>query len=310
MNDQEQAIASAIYTACMESMHATDRASQAQQFRVGVSDLGFCSERLRRFLDREEPKEIDMLPAFIGTWLGEGIEQAVAKANPRLRIQSELMIRLDGDQGTYFIPGHPDIIDSDENVLIDVKSTYGLELARRTGFDDQQKRFQRHCYAFGAICEGWLSPDCQVGNLWIDRAGQDREFHVQLEPFDMAVVNEATQWLDQVIYSWTNGETAQKEPPREMCAKACGFFQECRMFDSDVEGLLTDPEVVSAAALYKEAATMETKAKQLKEQAKGALTGVAGSTGQYLVRWVRVGESHVDYVRSAYERLSITKMKN
>lgn len=309
MNEQEKMLADSIYTACMESMHRSDRAGQARQWRVGVSDLGHCSERLRRFLAREEPKEIDMLPAFIGTWLGEGIEQAVRQINPKAIVQPEIMVQLQGDQGTFTIPGHPDIILPDEDVLLDVKSTDGLEIARRSAFEDQQKRFQRHVYAKACIEQGWLTADCKVGNLWIDRSGAEREFHVQLEDFDEAVVEEATGWLDQVVYAYIQEEPAAKEPPREMCAKACGFFQDCRAWDTDAEGLLTAPEVLSAVDMHQEAAALARRAKQLKKEATATLAGVTGSTGEYLVRWVRVGESHMDFVRSAYDRISITKVK-
>lgn len=313
MNDLEKELAESIYTAAQESMHFSDRSAQAQKFRVGVSDLGFCSERLRRFLGREVPKEIDMLPAFIGTWLGEGIERAVKAANPDAIIQSEVNVSLHGEQGEYEIPGHPDIILPDRKILLDVKSAYGLEYVRRDGFEDRAKRFQRHLYGYAAWEKGVFG-DCdlsevQVGNLWIDRSAQEREFHVQLEPLSLDVIEEATQWLDEVVYAWQNGQEAPKEPPREMCAKACGFFEVCRQFDTDAEGLLTDPEVVNATELYAEALALEAKAKKLKAEAKGALTGVAGNTGKYVVRWVHINSTEVSYHRRGYDKMSITKVK-
>lgn len=309
MNEEETALATSIYDALMDSMRESDRSKQAQQFRVGVSDLGFCSERLRRFLAREEEGDTDMLAAFIGTWVGTGVEEAVAKKFPGAITQAEVVIELQGDQGTYSIPGHPDIILPDQNILLDGKTSNGLEVARRSGFEDQQKRFQRHLYGIAAVRAGYLTEDAQVGNVWVDRSGADHEVYVALEPLDMNVEHEAAQWLDSVIYAWQNNEPAQKEPPREMCRVACGFYEECRGFDTDAEGLLTAPEVLSAIDMQIEASALEKRAKQLKAQAKDALTGVAGSTGEYVVRWVKVGGTQIEFYRSGYERLSITPLK-
>jgi hypothetical protein len=307
MNEVEQELSAAIYTAVQESMHRSDRSAQAQQFRVGVSDLGFCSERLRRFLAREVPKEKDMLEAFIGTWLGEGIEQAVKNTFPEARVQSEVVVKIEGDQGTYLIPGHPDIVLPERNILLDVKSAYGLEFVKRKGFEDTQKRYQRHLYGFALIEQGVLQPDAQVGNLWIDRSGKDKEFYVRLEPFSMAVVAEATEWLDQVVYSWQQGETAAKEPPRELCAY-CGFFESCRGMEPGAEGLLTAPEVLTAIDLQVEANALERQAKRLKAQAKDALQGVSGNTGKYAVKWVHVAGTDISYHRGGYDRLTITPL--
>jgi hypothetical protein len=253
-----------------------------------------------------------MLAAFIGTWLGEGIEQAVHKAGGSLglgstMVQSEVVVELQGDLGTYVIPGHPDLVFPDRDILIDVKSAFGLEYPRRNGFEDTQKRFQRHLYAKALILQGILTPDCQVGNLWIDRSGADKEFHVRLEPFSEEVVQQATEWLDQVVYAWQHEETAAKEPPREMCT-ACGFFEVCRGAEPGVEGLLTAPEVLTAVDLQIEAAALDKRSKKLKAEAKEALQGVAGSTGTHAVKWVHVGASHIEYERSAYDKISITPL--
>jgi hypothetical protein len=309
MNENEERLAKQIYGAIQESMHQSDRSQQAQQFRVGVSDLGYCSERLRRFLAKETPDETDMLAAFIGTWIGEGVEHAVIKHLwPDAIIQEDIMVSLVGDQGTYLIPGHPDIISPSENVLIDVKTANGLEFPKRHGFEDVQKKFQRHLYGKAAIEKGWLTEDAQVGNLWLDRSASNKEPYLRLEPYDPQVVEEATQWLDGVIYAWSNNETAAKEPPRELCT-ACGFYQDCRVLDTDVEGLLKAPEVLTAVEIYDEALGMERAAKKMKAEVKDLLDGISGSTGTHLVRWVHVGPAEVAYTRGGYEKMSITKLK-
>lgn len=306
MDEREQALATSMYAAMQESMHKSDRSAQAQEFRVGVSDLGYCSERLRRFLARQVPDETDMLAAWIGTWLGEGLEFSLKAAWPNVLTQASVEVRLNGDQGTYVIPGHPDIILPTEDILLDCKTAFGLEFPKRTGFDDRQKKYQRHMYAHAAIERGWLTPDCTVGNVWIDRSAQDKELLVRLEPFDPNVIDEATLWLDEVVYNWRHETVAPKEPPREMCT-ACGFYTDCRGGDTDAEGLLTAPEVVTALDLYREGAAAEKHGKQMKGQALDVLRGVEGSTGEYTIRWVKVGGAEVSYYRNPYEKLSITK---
>ena len=320
MSEMEQRLATDIYESMMRTMHESDRSKQAQEFVVGISDLGYCSERLRRFLDRQVPDEVDMLPAFHGTWLGEGIEQAFKAAHPEALIQQDITVTLVGDTGTFVIPGHPDIIW--HNILLDAKSADGLEIPRRKGMEDQQKKFQRHAYAKGAHEAGLFGDipleEVMVGNVWIDRSARERTLLVKLEPYDPAVVEEATQWLDEVVYIYDRNEgkppeeqdEAMKEPAREVCRKTCGFFVPCRGYDTDVEGLITDPDLLAAVDIQIEAADLTKRANRLKKEAKAALDDVAGSTGSYLVRWIEVGPVEVPaMIRSGYKRLQVTKIK-
>lgn len=313
MTLHERQMADSIYSAMMRQMHDTDRSQQAQEFRVGVSDLGFCSERLRRFLDRQVPDEIDMLPAFHGTWLGEGIERAVGVAFPEALIQSTVTITLHGEHSIYEVPGHPDIIFP-HGVLLDVKSANGLSIPARSGFEDRAKRFQRHCYAFAAYTEGLFDDgvgmeDIAVGNVWVDRSADERRLLVRTEPFDREVIREAEEWLDDVVYAWQNKEEARKEPPREMCAKACGFYRTCRAFDTDVSGLLTDPEVLDAVTLYKEGSALMAEGKRKQKEAKSTLKDVSGSTGEFAVRWLEVPPTKVEaFEKAGYTKLTLSKL--
>jgi hypothetical protein len=220
-----------------------------------------------------------------------------------------VVVGLTGDRGTYQVQGHPDLIV--DNLVIDVKTARGLDIARRKG-PSRQQQYQRHCYALGAWTAGLLKADSlddvKVANVFIDRAAEQREFHVHMEPYNPQIVEEAAWWLDDVIYAYVNNEEARKEPPRELCEKACGFYATCRALDTDVEGLLGEDAKV-AVGLYNEGTALEREAKRLKIQAKAHLDGVTGSTGEYSVRWVHVNESEVAFTRDAYERLDIRKMK-
>lgn len=309
MDAREQALATDIYAAIQTAANHTDRGEQARSFRAGVSDLGYCSERLRRMLDRQVPDETDMLLAWIGTALGDALEDAVVAAFPGAIKQAETTTTLLGDTRTYDVLGHPDLILPEEGILLDGKTSYGLALARRLGAD-RQKQFQRHCYAAGAHDAGLFGDrplsEVMVGNVWLDRSGVQRGVHVDLEPFNDAVLHEAAMWLDEVVNAFIEGRPAEKEPAREVCETTCGFFKDCRAFDTDVTGLLTDPEHLAAVDLYLEGKQLSKTGKAHQEEAKSVLRMVGGSTGTHTVRWVHVNGTEQ---RAGYERLDIREVR-
>jgi hypothetical protein len=314
MDEDEEHIARIVYSAMMEHSRGGDRGKQAAEFRVGVSDLGYCSERTRRMLKQEVPEDTDLLLAFLGTAIGEHVETAVVSQYPDVLSQFEVTVPLEGERGqVYNVPGHPDLLLPSEGILLDVKTNYGLAIARRLGAD-QQKRFQRHCYAKGAHLAGLFGDiplsEVKVGNIWIDRSGVEKFPHVELEPYDEEVVKEAARWLDEVINAYVTDTTAMKEPPREVCAATCGFFKTCRAMDTDVEGLLTDPVVVESAKMYREGLDMEKEGRSLKQQAKAHLEGMVGSTGEFVIRWTHVNETIVpESKRRAYSRIDVKPVK-
>lgn len=310
MTPEEQDVADFVYAAIQHASNFSERSMQAKTFQVGVSDLGYCAERTRRMIAQEVPSDKDTLAAFIGTAIGDHVEQAVAKfADSPLTpiVQGEVEVTLDGDDGrTYILKGHPDLVFSD--LVLDVKTAYGLDLVRRTGASRQQ-RFQRHLYGLGALACGMVKvddTDLRVGNVWIDRSGVDKSVHVEIEPYSSDVVRQATAWLDEVVYAYLHGQTAEKEPPREVCAVTCGFYDTCRMWDTDVEGLLTDVTVLEAVKMHVEGMKLERHGKHLKTQAAANLKGIQGSTGRHMLRWVHVNESPIKAgVRRAYDRLDV-----
>lgn len=309
LEKEAQQVADELYAAIQHESNHSGRSLQAQEFRVGVSDLGFCHERVRRMLDQQVPEDTDALTAWIGTWLGTGMESAAARAWPQVGLQQAVSVTLQGETREYTLTGHPDIIDPVNGRLLDAKTDYGLADVEKAG-PNLQQQFQRHMYAKGAWLEGWFGDlpleEVKVGNVWMDRAGIDKRLHVHLEPYDESYVEQAATWLDDVVYAYLHQEEAQKDPPREMCAVACGFFRVCRAFDTDVEGLLTAPEVVRAAQQYREGQDLESRGKHLKDQSKVHLKGISGSTGEFLIRWTHVNASLVpETQRRGYDRLEV-----
>lgn len=313
MTDEEKALADDVYSSVQAFTKQTERSRQAQDFVLGISDVGFCSERVRRTLDGQVPDDTDMLAAFLGSAIGDYIEQAYKATHPRAIIQATVEIRLVGETMTYVLPGHPDIVDP-RGLLIDGKTDRGLGIVRREG-PNRQQQFQRHMYGVAAFNAGLFDDDVsiedvKVANVWFDRAADEKECHVHMEPLDLRVVEEAAWWVDEVVYAWKHNMEARKEPPREVCAVACGFYKRCRAFDTDVEGRLTDDRVLTAVGMYVEGRDLEKQGAQLKDQAKAALDGISGSTGEFSVRWVWINPTEVPpHTKRGYNRLDVRSTK-
>jgi len=311
MTHDEVTLAAQIYAAIQKSSNESERSQQSNDYRIGVSDLGYCSEKVRRMLAGIPEPVTDKMPAFIGTALGDHVEQAVLGLWPHAIRQPEVNVTLPGEGGQlYTISGHPDLVFPD-GLVLDVKTVRGLSVVRRNG-PTQQQQFQRHCYALGAYESGLFDvplDEVRVANVWLDRAGDERELFVHMEPYSSMVIRQAGIWVDDLVYAFLHNETARKEPPREVCAKTCGHFADCRALDTDVEGLLTDDEVLISVDLYNEAIALEKQARQMKDQAKANLTGITGSTGKYSVRWVHVNGSHVEFDRQPSDRLDVRPLR-
>lgn len=322
MDDDEQLLADQFYEAMMRFNRESPRSQQAGRFQIGVSDLGFCPERTRRMLNGETPEPTDVLPAFLGTAIGDHAERAWAQFSPTALVQAsveiEFTILIDGSNYKVTVPGHPDIIEPERGILLDVKTDEGLADAERQG-PDLQKQFQRHDYGLAAFNRGLFADhialeDVKVGNVWIDRSGGDRYVHVNLEPLNLDYVAASQAWLEDVVYHLVNRQPAQKVPPRDMCEKICGFFGPCRGRDTDVEGLLDDPILVERVKMYDEGRELEKEGARLKRSAKAHLEGTSGHVrvGEQLFQlrstWVNptlVPES----TRRGYDKLEIRRVK-
>jgi hypothetical protein len=322
LTEEEKALAEEFYAAIQASSHGSERSVQARQYRVGVSDLGFCPERTRRMLDQQDPEDTDVMLAWLGTAIGDHAEKAYAAANPGTltQVPIEVRFRLDinGEPYQVTIPGHPDIVEPHKGRMLDVKTDYRLVDAERNGASTQQ-RFQRHLYGLGCFEAGLFAPtigldDVVVGNVWIDRSGQDKYVHTELEKLDLGVVDAAKDWLEDVIYHQVNGQEAEKVPPREMCEVVCGFYTVCRAPDTDVSGLIEDPWLASNVATYIEGRDLEREGKRLKDAAKLHLEGIGGMVkhdGQvFALRHTWVNDAVVgEYVRRGYSKIDLRPMR-
>jgi hypothetical protein len=131
------------------------------------------------------------------------------------------------------------------------------------------------------------------------------------EPYDEAIVAQAIEWLDDVLYAVQMDEFAMRDPAREWCWACCPFAPQCRgEQDSDVSGLIDDPVYLEAIDVYLTSSEQIKALEKDRKSASSALRGAEGRTETHSVRWIEVGASEVPATtRSAYSRLDIRPIR-
>lgn len=309
-----EAASSTFYQSIQNAANSTDRSKQAQEFFLGVSNLGHCRQYAALATKQTEPSdERDKTAAFLGTVAGEAIEAQIQVDHPEWITQAELEFDLPSG-GT--IPGHADIVipswaeDPENNIfqgVWDGKSKAELETIRKYG-PTQQQIYQIHAYAAAAIKKGLLDPNkpIVVADVYFDRSGKDVVPYAVPHIYREDVVHFIDEWVNDVKYAVVNGEDASRDMPREWCWNWCEYATACRGHDTDTTGLIEDPEFLAAVALNREASAMETKAKKMKAAAKIAIAGRSGSTGEFNVRQVYIEPTVVaEQHRAGYTKLDI-----
>lgn len=118
MSEEEHLLAKQIYEAFMAHSRNSSRSRHAADFKLGISDVGYCPERLRRTLDQQVPDDTDLLAAFLGTAIGKEAEEAIkAELWPDAILQAETALRFRIQGKSFVLPGHPDIIRPNWGVL-------------------------------------------------------------------------------------------------------------------------------------------------------------------------------------------------
>jgi hypothetical protein len=310
MNPDEQQLADALYGVLQWSMTSSPRATHERGHSIGVSTVGHCREYARRILIGEPATGTsDRLAAFLGTAIGDLAERALHTAEPFVKVQVPLTVTL--ANGRYELPGHADAIYSDG--VLDFKTVSGLGWVQRFG-PKRNQLYQRHLYCLGAHQAGLLTvplAEAWTANAWIDRCGDDKQVHVHKDRYNQEIVDEATEWLDDVVNAIIHKEETGRDQPISFCRRFCDRFTSCRGEESVEEpATIEDPEALDAVDMYLEGRDLEDQGRRLKNKAKLALRDVAGSTGTYKVQWHDVQAAIVpEYQRDAYTKLSITPVK-
>ncbi len=282
----------------------TLRSQQQAQQLIGMSELGACRNYLLHMVKQTEPDdEVGIKwPAFIGTWVGDGLEKAVREQFGFL-VQQTVEVTLPSGKR---LAGTCDV-QTDDGVW-DFKAVDGLESVRRSGPSFRQKA-QIMGYLMALIQDGRLPEDAVAVLVFYDRSGRDDTPYVWMSALDMTLVAEADQRLDDVVYARLYENEAPRDEPDAWCQVACPFYSKCRGASSDVSGLIEDEGALLAVKHYEEGKKLVREGTRLKDEAKQTLRGVEGSTGEHLVRWTQVGETFVEgFTRKTYSKIDIRKM--
>jgi hypothetical protein len=288
---------------------------QADEGRLGPSDIGFCRQKAALMVKGIEPT--DSTPkwaAAVGTAVHNYVEAAIKGMFPDWLLGSidNLTVTATLPSGAQ-ISGHPDIVIPSANTVLDIKTVDGFAWVKREG-TSQNHKFQRHLYALGCVQAGLFdkTKPVYVGNVYFDRSGKEATPLTIVEELDPMLTDEIDAWVTDVIYAVKNGEDASRDIPAAVCERICSHFTACRGALDTHEGgePITDPELIAAVDMYTEARNMEKTAKQMKEEASTMLAGVNGSTGDWQVRWVEVQPSRVEaFDKQGYARLDIRKAR-
>lgn len=308
VEDLAESLALLVNRAIQTASNSTDRSEQQQSYVLGMSDLGHCREYARRMIEQIPfTDERDKTPAFIGSILGGAIEAAIARVDPNSGwvFQDEVITTLPSG---VRIMGHPDMYN--QHVVGDLKSKDGTEVARKMD-PTQQQYFQKHGYGLGLVQAGKCDPDgLMVANIYYDRSGKEPIPYVHVEPWDPDIGHRIDMWLEDVFYAVRTNTEAERDMPRDWCERFCEHYSGCRLFDTDVTGLIQAPDTLAAIALYEEGRDLERDGKRKKEQARDALLDVqSGSTGTHFIRWTDVAPTEVaGFTRAGHRKLDVRKI--
>jgi methionine synthase I (cobalamin-dependent) len=103
-----------------------------------------------------------------------------------------------------------------------------------------------------------------------------------------------------------NGEDAERDMARDWCFSWCEYATVCRGTDTDVEGLIEDPENIASIERYYELSKQETDAKKAKKELQKTLESIpVGSTGTLNFRRTTINGFHVEYDNPGYTKIDI-----
>ncbi len=287
------------------AMTQSARSRQAADHMLGVSDVGGCREYVRRMITQEPwtDEQVSVLPAFVGTWIGSGVETEVGK---RDGVQVQVPVTVTLPNSGLTLRGTADIVEP--TGVIDTKSVDGLGTVRNAGPSDQHW-FQVTLYYAGLLQAGVLPEGGTVSLVYLDRSGREEGVVVFTEQYSPARLTAAEDWLEDVLYAVRHSEEASKDKPRSWCWACCPYATACRSGDTDVEGLIEDPIIQNAIDVLLEAKALKAAAEKDIKSAQSVLANVEGSTGTHTVRWVQVNGSTFTVNKAPSKRLDVKPVR-
>jgi hypothetical protein len=305
-------IAGLLTTALKAHSDSTPRSVQSAEGRLGPSDIGWCRNKaalMTKGVAKTDSRSV--AAASIGTAVHDYVFAALRPFFPDWLIE-DVRVTATLPCGAE-ISGSPDIVIPSWNMVLDLKTVDGYEKVRRFGVS-QNHKYQRHLYAMGAIAAGLIDGDrpVYVGNVYVDRSGQETEPLVILDEMDVLLTDEIDRWVSDVIYAVQHGEDAARDIAAPVCESICEFYTACRGDLPVSENEFIDlPDIRDAVTMFVEAREQEAAAKKAKEQAKSVLSGLNGIANGYQIRTTFIPESEVPgFTRRASERLDVRRVRS
>ena len=302
-------IALIVSTAWKAKSDSTPRTLQSRAGLIGPSDLGFCRNKAA-LMGRGEPVGLPLHhPADIGTAIHHWLEDALRAAFPSWQIERRF---------TATFPCGAQIAGSADIAITEVERGAGHQDGRRVREDQAVRRLAESQDAAPrlrprAIQEGLLddSQTVYVGNIYVDRSGEEPLPYVVYEEFDHAFTDVVDQWITDVIYAIQHDEDASRDIPAPVCERICEFYSVCRGDLPIAEPqFITDEDTRNAVRMYVEGREMAARGKKMQDQAKTALVGVNGSDGEWTVRWTSKAGSEVPgYYRAPSESIDVRRAR-
>ena len=282
------------------------RGELSKNFIMGISDVGSCRERLRRFLKEEPPsdEQNNYMAAFVGTAVGDLVEKNADTWLTQDKVSTVLRI----ENWDVTLVGTMDM--RRPGLLIDNKTKNGTEKLKGP---QQEHIWQVSIYALGLIQAGLETKDVTVGICYWDRSGVTQTPVVFTWKFDPEDIKDVQRHLSDVVYALAYNEEAPKDKPRHFCQEWCEYYSACRVPDTDVTSMFTDEETVSSVTEYieirDEIKALEKRKSALQRSLSGANGNVRIGDQLYQIRTTQINPVYVSYERPGFTRLDIHKSR-
>lgn len=302
-----------VVNAIIDESMGSARTAQAEDYRLGASDLGQCRSFLWRFIRQDQRHEREDIPwpAFIGTALGDRLESALGEVSENIEAQRAVLTTFPSG---ITVPGHVDLFglayDDEPGWVLDFKAKDGTRMWVN-GELDRSNVYQIATYHRALVQEGLISPEAPAYLVFLDRSGKNPEPVVRQVDVTDDLIAEIDQWVADAI----EGVLSHEEPPRDRpytwCEVACPFFLDCRGSDETLADgrLIEAPEHLTALEQYVKGKALEKQGREMAEEAKDALVGVSGTGNGVVLSWTHVGGSEFMTRRQPYDRMNVRKLK-
>ena len=187
------------------------------QVEIGPSSIGGCHRRLfHEIAKTQSTNDGDKLGAICGTFIHNGIEQALKRQDPfGDNYMTEVEVEHNG------LRGHVDLFIKDLGLVVDWKSIKKGS-ARYFGGNNRQHRWQVHLYGYLLEKNGYQVN--AVSLVGIPRDGKMKDILVFAEAYDPKIAQEALDHLNKTKTLVAENLPPAPEKPLSFCADFCPYY--------------------------------------------------------------------------------------